>query len=251
MWITISNSNKIAAQGPPITTDKPIMLGGNSVIIKTLTEIRIKESGTVTRVPIMFHYLPSANTLVALHLPLVNIDYNSGFRDNGLSLGDIDILAKYQFYRRDGKQKTFRIVGKTLQTLPTGLDVSIRDISTGKYSGYYGLVAGYEYIKYGISNELAFEHTPSTDDLDVHYKFGFGLPILEPVYPVKQLNFYFEPHLRWLTKPNQYELLYSQGVQFAIKRLTVEAAIQFELAGNSDFLASYKHSIYIGTRFIF
>ncbi len=243
--------NKLSGQGPPITADKPIMLGGNSIIVKTLTEVRVKDVGTVTRMPLMFHYLPTANTLVAVHLPLVNVSYNSGFRNNGASFGDMDILAKYQFYRKDGMAKTFRMVAKTLQSLPTGKDLSIRGISTNKYTGYYGIVAGYEYIKYGISNEVAFEHTPSTGELDVLYKFGFGLPILEPIYPVKQLNFYFEPQVRWLTKPNHYELLYAQGVQFAIKRLTLEAAVQFELAGNSHFLTTYRHSIYLGTRFIF
>ncbi len=129
------------AQGPPITADKPIMLGGKSFTTKTLAEIRTTERGTVTYLPLMLHYLPTSNSLVAIHIPYVNYDLED---TSGSSLADIKLQGKYQFYRKDGTGKTFRMVAKTIQTLPTGDEIDVMDISTGKYAGYYGVVSGLE-----------------------------------------------------------------------------------------------------------
>ena len=130
---------KAYSQGPPITADKPIMLGGGSFTTKTLTEIRNTERGTSIYVPLMLHYLPTSNSLVAVHLPYINYDLDDA---SGSSLADIKLLGKYQFYRKDGTGRTFRMVAKTLQTLPTGEELDLMDLSTGKYAGYYGVVAG-------------------------------------------------------------------------------------------------------------
>jgi len=175
---------------------------------------------------------------LAVHVPLVTYDFSDG--DSGQALGDIEILAKYQFYRKDGTGKTFRVVAKTLHTLPTGPSLNVDGISTGNYHGYLGVVAGYESIKFGISNELGFNLDPS-DDLDelrhkvgfgldeLRHKVGFGLPLLPSVYPVKQINLYFEYQNSWFTTANEYMLLYAQGIQYAIGRITVEAAVQVPL----------------------
>ncbi len=50
------------------------MLGSKSVILKTLTEVRKQELGIYTRLPLMAHYLPTSNSLIALHIPFVNIN---------------------------------------------------------------------------------------------------------------------------------------------------------------------------------
>jgi len=44
---------KIAAQGPPITGDKPVMLGENSWVVKSLTEIRNTDEGNFIKAPLM------------------------------------------------------------------------------------------------------------------------------------------------------------------------------------------------------
>ena len=48
-------SGTMFAQGPPITADKPIMLGGGSFTTKTLLEIRNTERGTAVYAPLMLH----------------------------------------------------------------------------------------------------------------------------------------------------------------------------------------------------
>ena len=60
----------VKAQGPPITGDKPIMLGGNSFTTKTLTEIRFTERGRFTYIPLMLHYLPTSNSFIGVHIPV-------------------------------------------------------------------------------------------------------------------------------------------------------------------------------------
>ena len=155
------------------------------------------------------HYLPTANSLVAVHIPYLTYSFNNG--NSNSTLADIKLLGKYQFYRKDGTGKTFRIAAKTVQSLPTGEDLDVMDLSTGKYSGYYGVVAGYESLKYGISNELGYNWMPDgTMDEFVH-KLGFGLPLLKPQYPNKQVNLYFEYTNSWLTERDWYQLLYAQG----------------------------------------
>jgi hypothetical protein len=237
------------AQGPPITGDKPIMLGANSWVVKTLTEIRNTEQGTFTRAPLIVHYLPTSNTLVGLHLPFVNANFNNSI--NSQSLGDIEILAKYQFYRKDNTGKTFRLVAKTLQTLPTGKSFNLEGISTGQYQSYQGIVAGYESIKYGISNELGYNLQPTNNMDELRYKLSIGLPLLKPTYPVKQINLFFEYQNSWFTSINEFMMLYAQGIQYAKNRFTIEAAMQFPLIQTISEAEKRNFSIFLGARYVF
>lgn len=237
------------AQGPPITGDKPIMLSGNSWVVKTLTEIRNTNEGTFVKAPLMVHYLPTSNTLVSIHIPFVTYDLKNEV--HGRSLGDIEILGKYQFYRKDQKGKTFRMIGKMLQTLPTGNALEQSGISTGSYQNYVGVVAGYESIKYGISNEIGYNINPSDDFDELRYKLGFGLPLLKPTYPVNQVNLYFEYQNSWYTSTNEYQLLYAQGIQYAKGRFTIEAALQLPLVQTLPLEREMNYSVFLGTRYVY
>ena len=241
---------KSTAQGPPITGDKPVMLGENSWVVKSLTEIRNTDEGNFIKAPLMVHYLPTANTLVGVHLPFVNSNFDGN--DANQSLGDIELLAKYQFYRKDGMGKTFRLVAKTLQVLPTGKPLNIQGVSMGDYQSYLSLIAGYESLKYGISNELGFNIQPSNNMDELRYKLSFGLPLMKPSYPVKKVNLYFEYQSSWFVNLEEYLLAYAQGVQYAKGQFTIEAAIQFPLIQTaSDQRLQRNYSVFLGTRYIF
>ncbi len=240
----------VKGQGPPITADKPIMLGSNTKLLKTLSEIRLTESGTQIMMPVMFHYLPTSNTLVGLHAPFVSYTGRNNNEDNGFTIGDISILGKYQFYRKDQMGKTMRLVVKTLQTLPTGKSLEIDGMSTGRYHSYLGFVAGYESIKYGISNEIGYNIIPSSRKDELRYKLGFGLPLKKPSYPVNQVNLYFEYQSSWFTQLNEFMLLYAQGIQYAIGRTTIEASVQFPLLQNLEIVEQRELSVFLGTRYI-
>ncbi len=239
---------KAYPQGPPITADKPIMLGGNSFTTKTLTEIRNTERGTAIYVPLMLHYLPTSNSLVAIHIPYINYDLAGS---TGNTLADMKIMGKYQFYRKDGTGKTFRMVAKTLQTLPTGEELDLIDLSTGKYSGYYGIVSGLETLKYGISTEVGYNWMPNGSLDEFRTKLGFGLPLLKPQYPNKQLNLYFEYTSSWIHERDWYQLMYAQGIQYALKNITFDLAVQLPLAQDIAADREFNYSVFIGTRYTF
>jgi len=249
LLMTVVWSLNIFAQGPPITSDKPVMLGGGSWVVKSLTEIRNTEEGNFFKLPIMVHFLPTESTLLGVHIPFVNYSFEEG--TSGQTLGDIELLGKYQFYRKDDMGKTFRIVLKTLQTLPTGKSLQLDGISNGNFQSYWGLVAGYESIKYGISNELGYNLSPSDDRDELRYKLGFGLPLLKSTYPVNQLNLYFEYQNSWFIEENDFLMLYAQGIQYAKGRVTMETALQFPLIQTISEEQQRKFSLFLGTRYVF
>ncbi len=242
---------KVRAQGPPITTDKPIMLGSKSVILKTLTEIRSTKEGTFVNAPLMVHYLPTSNSLVAIHIPYITYNFSNPEREDGSNLGDVQLLAKYQFYKKDGKGKTFRTVVKALHTFPTGEDINIMGMGLGVHQTYLGVVAGYESLQLGVSNELGYNQVFDKDFDELRYKLGFGVPLLKPTYPVKKVNLYFEYQSSWLVNRDEVLLLYAQGLQYARGRFTIEASIQFPLYQNLPDDQRWNRSLFLGTRYIF
>ncbi len=237
------------AQGPPITSDKPIMLGAGSLTAMSLVEIRNLNKGTFSFLPVMLHYLPSSNTLVGIEIPYVGYDLENG--ESGGNIADIKLMGKYQFLRRDATGKTFRMAAKTIQNLGTGKDLDLMDLSIGTYSGYYGVVAGYESLKYGISNELGYNWVPDGSMDAFQYKLGFGLPLLKPQYPNKQVNLYFEYASIWQTERGGYQLLYAQGLQYATKNVTFDLAFQLPLVNDVFLQNKLKYSILFGSRYTF
>ena len=234
------------AQGPPITADKPIMLGGKSFTVKTLTEIRTSEQGTSIYVPFMFHYLPTANSLIAVHIPFITTNFSDNF-----VFADVQVLGKYQFLRKDATGKTFRMVAKTLQNLPTGKKLGVIRQSTGFYQSYFGVVAGYESLRYGISSEVGFNWSEFSNFNEQITKLGFGLPLLKPQYPNKQINLFFEYSSSWFTSLGEYQLLYAQGIQYALKNITFDIAVQLPLINDVEQINAFEHSVFLGTRYTF
>ena len=246
----IAFSETLLAQGPPITGDKPIMLGQNNLVVKTLTEIRTTESGEFTKMPLMAHYLLTSNSLIGVHLPFVTTkELNEEKSIKGL--GDVELLAKYQFYRKDQTGKTLRMVVKTIQTLPTGEKRDIHGISTGLYQSYLGTLLGYESLRYGFSSEIGYNLVLGGDLDELRLKMGFGLPLLKPTYPVNQVNLFFEYQSSWFTEREEFLMLYAQGIQYAKGRITLESAIQFPLIDTGPDFNHRKYSLYLGTRYVF
>jgi len=186
---------------------------------------------------------------LGLHIPLVSYELND--LGSGTNLADVKALGKYQFFRKDGTGKTWRLVAKTIQTLPTGEELDIIEQSTGLYQGYYGVVSGYETLKYGISTEIGYNWIPNGTLDDFRAKLGFGLPLLKPQYPNKQVNLYFEYSSILIPERDWYQLLYAQGVQLALKDVTVDLALQLPLVQNIAQGRALDYSLFLGTRYTF
>lgn len=255
--IGLTTSTNSYAQGPPITADKPIMLSSKTMLVKSLTEIRKTESATYLYAPIMYHYVFKHNFLAAIHLPLVGrYRQLDGLDGNDTGFGDIKLMAKYQFFRKDMTRRTLRMVIKGVQTFPTGKDLGVVDFGVGEFQTHLGWVTGYETIKHGLSHELSYHFVPNHSD-EIRQKFGIGLPLLKPLYPVNQLNLYFEYSGNYFIDHQSYELLYAQGIQYAYRHFTFEAAIQVPLVqtahkGHAGHIHdAHKYSLFLGTRYVF
>ena len=237
----------ILAQGPPIIGDKPIMLGSNSWVFRTLSELRNTEKGEYLKTPVIAHFLPSSKTLIGIHLPFIKPMSNGNKKD--YFIGDIELIGKYQFYRKDETGKTLRLLLKTIQTLPTGKELNLMRMSMGKYANYIAVLAGYESVKIGIINELGFNYQPNFNNDEIRYVLSIGVPLLKPSYPVKQINLFFESQNSWFVKKGNYLNLFAPGIQYAKGRMTLETSYQFPLFQNIE--NKRKNSIFLGGRYIF
>jgi len=239
--LTIFIIHSSAAQGPPITGDKAIMLGEGTVIAKTLTRIIHSDQGNYTHAPLMLHYLPKSNMLVALHIPYASSPEESG-------LGDLTARMKYQVYRKDKRGKSHRIALKTVHWFPTGFDSGIPDISIGQYQTLFSVISGYETLKHGIGTELGYRYTGEGFNDFWVANLGFGLPLLKQVYPVNQLNLYFEYDSEWFTN-GEKNIFYAQGIQYAKKRITLDLAIQIPLVRNELARVRRDYTLFLGARY--
>ncbi|AXT19067.1 hypothetical protein D7030_14445 [Flavobacteriaceae bacterium AU392] len=237
------------AQGPPITLDKIILLGSDSFTARTLIEYRNTERGNFVYIPFSLSYLPTSNTSIAIDIPFITYDFESA--SNGSGLADIRLTGKYQFYQKNATGKTFRVLAKTEQTLPTGEELDLLGLSTGLYQGYYGILTGYESLKFGITSELGYNWIPNGTLDHLRYKLGFGLPLLKPQFPNKQINLYFEYSNFWIFERNWYQLLYAQGIQYAGKDFTIDVSVQVPLVNDVDTGRELNYSLFLGGRYTF
>ena len=241
--LTIFIIQSTKAQGPPITGDKAIMLGEGTIIMKNLTRIIKTDHGNFTHAPLMLHYLPKSNMLLAVHIPYASSPDESG-------LGDITARMKYQFYRKDQRGKSHRIALKTVHWLPTGFESPIPVISSGKYQSLLTVISGYETLKHGIGTEFGYRYI-SGDFPDFWvFNLGFGLPLLKQVYPVNQLNLYFEYDTEWFTN-GEKNIFFAQGIQYAKRRITLDLALQIPLVRNELALIRRDYTLFFGARYIY
>jgi hypothetical protein len=140
---------------------------------------------------------------------------------------------------------------KTIKSIPTGDKVDLLGQSTGFYEGYYGMVTGYETLKYGISTEVGYNWSPEATVDEFRAKAGVGLPLLKPQYPNKQVNLYFEYTSSVFTERDWYQLLYAQGIQYAGKNITFDLAIQLPLTQNLPKSRELNYSLFLGARYTF
>jgi len=219
------------AQGPPILTDKPIMMGAGRGMLMTSARYRANDLVQYTYLPIMFHYDMTENTEFSIMPSLVISDALR--RD--VEIGDLQAAFKYQFFRNDRVGKTVRFAAKVEQTFPTGPDTHTMDLGLGTWRTYLGVVGGMEHLKLGIQSELGYSFMAAGHMADMlEYKLGFGLPVLKPSYPVKQLNLYLETEgfTMMPVRHNEHNtrlqsaLWYAPGIQYAIGTWTFDLSVQ-------------------------
>ena len=87
------------AQGPPIFTDTPIMLGLEGRGIRTFGRYVNKEKGSAYMQPIAIPYNVSRTFQVGGIMPLVGMSPNN--MDDNFGLGDMKLFTKLQIHQKD------------------------------------------------------------------------------------------------------------------------------------------------------
>lgn len=207
---------QVVAQGPPINTDTPIMLGVQGRGVRTFGKLVRKSallqngdkitdpmdrSITVWVAPIVVPYnLASDKFQVGIIVPFMNVDFDSRNQDvSSFGVGDARLFAKYLVYQFDRKNKTIRVASKAGIKLPTGDDNDQPPLGTGSTDFFFTTVAAWIEGRVGVYAEGIYNLNTSQGPMDfgnsVGYNLAFGyrlLPAEYATYPSPQLNGYLE-----------------------------------------------------------
>jgi hypothetical protein len=208
-------STQSFAQGPPINTDSPILLGISGKAVRTFGKVMhlntLRQDGneiadpmnrrvTVWVQPLALPYNFTDDFQVAAILPYVKANLNTrgpSFSNSGL--GDIQLFAKYAFYKRDRKNETFRLAGRVNFKLPTGDEKDLPALGTGSMDYSVAAVAGWIKHRVGLYLEGGYALNTSNEAINfgngVFYNFALGyrlLPKVYETYPSPQLNGFLE-----------------------------------------------------------
>lgn len=207
---------EVGAQGPPINTDTPIMLGlqgrgartfgkvvRKSTLLQDGKEISdpVDRSVTVWVAPIAVPYnLISDKFQVGVIVPFMNVNFDSRNQQASSSgLGDMRFFAKYLLYQLDRKNETLRVATKAGIKLPTGDEQETPSLGTGSTDYFFTTVAAWIKDRIGIYLEGIYNLNTSEGPVDfgnsVGYNLAFGyrlLPAVYETYPSPQLNGFLE-----------------------------------------------------------
>jgi len=205
----------VLAQGPPINTDTPILLGleGKSVMLRAVvvsksqlyrdgSEISdpLNRSVVATIVPMVIPYNISNDLLVGVVAPLLNVNSKSvagSVSSTGLS--DIALFAKHLLVQVDGLQETFRVIGKASIKLPTGNKSGTPPLGTGSWDFSVGSTAAWIGNRLGVYGDVSYAFNGSLEGysygnvLSYNAAIAFRLsPAVYETYPAVQWNLYLE-----------------------------------------------------------
>ena len=224
----IFGMQEVKAQGPPIFTDTPIMLGLEGRGIRTFGRYINKENVKVYLQPFAIPYNLTAKWQVGTIVPFASVSPEGG--DSRFGLGDIKVFTKYQLVQKDGKGKTLRSLIKITETFPTGNTEKSPPIGAGVYQTSVGLVNGYVTTRYGIYTEVAYNIVFDDRPDNLIYNIGLGVPLLPQNYPPKQINVFLEFTGNYFPDSKSNHLFIAPGIQWINgKRFLLETGIQLPL----------------------
>ncbi len=255
MMILLMPFSYTLAQGPPINTDSPILLGvsGGAVrsVIKVIKKSSPDEDLTITVSSVVIPYNVSTRLLVGGVFPYFNKELVTNAESmNSSGIGDTKLFAKYVVHQIDKRQQTIRFVLKSSVTLPTG-DKDVKPaLGDGTTDYSFGVVAGW--IKPRVSFETEGVYSLNTsrrgmnygDSFIYNFALGYRLsPAVYERYPSPQLNVYLE--LNGISTRRDAQnglsientggttLFLSPGIQYVGgRKWLVEGSIQFPIVEN-------------------
>ena len=258
------------AQGPPINTNTAFVVGLEGAAIRSFGKVvrkstlfadgkkvnnALDQEVTVSALPVMVPYEVIPNKLVVIgaiafldkRMKLIRDGAHESRGDAGL--GDLKLVAKYQFVQRDTRKSSFRVTYLGGLKLPTGrADTTLPpplQLGTGSYDFIAGSIATYVRDRWGLNAEAVLNKNTKAHD----YQFGdiwslnlaLGYRIFPRVYEIYPSP-YSTVYLELLTQFSGKNLkqgaeldntggkivFLSPGIQYVLSRtLLVEASLQY------------------------
>jgi len=206
MCIIISTSN-LFAQGPPIFTDSPLLLGLDGGGIRTFGKYISTETGQTYIQPLVIPYNITTDFQVGgIQAYVFQSPYNS---ETQSGFGNFSLFGKYTIIQIDGRGKTFRSLIKYTQTFSTGAS----NVSVDASASQFAFVTGYITTKYGIYGTVGYTFVSNNFPDNLIYNFAFGYPLLPQKYPPFQLNLFLELNGTHTFDVNKHLLFVSPGLQ--------------------------------------
>ncbi len=253
LWIVLVlsiSSYLMMAQGPPITTGTPVMLGLEGAGIRTFGKYIKKENASAYVHVFGVPYNISPKFQVGGIIPFKWVTPRGQKRVGGLS--DVAVFAKYQIFKRDGVAKTFRILATLKQTFPTGDSRSMPALGTGIYQTALGLVLGRVTSRVGLYADGAYQLRSGVVTDDLVYNLSMGVPLLPHRYPQRQINAYVEFNGHYIIDSAIHTFFLSPGLQYiGGRRILFEASVQLPLLLRNVDQNKSNYNILLGTRFLF
>ncbi len=222
---------RLSAQGPPIFTDTPIMLGLDGGGIRTFGHFISKQNSSAYIQPITVPYNITSKWQIGANAPFVNMASEGA--ESRFGFGDLKLFTKFQIHQKDSKGKTFRTLIKLSESFPTGNTSKNPALGSGAYQTAIGLVSGYITTKYGIYGEIAYNMTSNGLADNFIYNLAFGYPLLPQKYPPQQLNLFLELNGNLITDNGSNSIFVSPGIQYiAGSRVLFETGIQLPILEN-------------------
>jgi hypothetical protein len=237
------------AQGPPIYTETPIMLGLDGGGVRTFGKYVSKENASIYIQPIAvpFNILPKWQ--IGVIAPFI---YKKPEASNGkFGFGDAKFFTKFQIQQKNWKGKTFRTLVKVVETFPTGNTTDSIPLGAGSFQTAVGINSGFITLKYGVYGEVAYNLTSNGLDDNFIYNFAVAIPLLKQQYPPKQINVSLEFNGNLAVQSKSNKLFISPGVQWIVgKRLLFETGIQIPIVEQVVSAEKTKFIYTLGTRFL-
>ena len=236
-------STRIYAQGPPIFTDSPLLLGLEGGGIRTFGKYISTESGQTFIQPLVVPYNVTTDFQIGGIQPYVFRSSEDGESQSGF--GNFTLFGKYSIIQIDGRAKTFRALLKYTQTFTTGAS----NVSVNANASQFSIVTGYVTINYGIYGTVGYTFVSNDLSDNLIYNFAFGYPLLPQKYPPFQLNIFIEFNGTHTLDVDQHLLFASPGLQLMTSStFLIETGVQLPVVDDRN---TTKFAYTLGIRFLF
>lgn len=237
------------AQGPPIFTESPIMLGLEGRGIRTFGKYVDAESANTYVQVLAVPYNISTTFQVGGVATLVQKSPEGMPGRTGF--GDATIFLKQQVLQQDAKGKTFRILLKGTLGLPTADNSREPVLGSGVWNAGFGAITGYITTRLGLYAESGYRWRAGGNPGQFYYNMAVSVPMLPQQYPPKQLNISADLNGNVNAASGEHTLFVSPGLQWiAGRRFLLESGVQLPLTQGSPEGQKIKYVFLLGVRIL-